>query len=265
MLRHSCPEALAVDTTSELMRLQAKLQSARRVHAHFLSFDTKRRLQRPVNGGTVRQLRVTPKRESMPLGRGTWVWAVLDQPQDPIAVIGTRNGVGEMLDNSMLAAFAGELDAHRYLEAILWPNGPVCPCCGIDGRVGRLDGASTRIGAHKCYSCRKIFSITYGTILERSHVPLHKWLQAIYLTDGGVNPIRPHHLSRILAVSFNTAKNMLLKLKSTDAKLDSATARTPPKRLLSRVQASAQAFILAAAVRIMSFPEELAPFSSSFA
>jgi transposase-like protein len=115
--------------------------------------------------------------------------------------------------SSIVAAFADELSAHRYLEHVLWPNGPVCPHCGARGRIGKLDGASTRIGAHKCYACRKIFSTTSGTIFNRSHVPLHKWLQAIYLTDGGTKPIRPYRLARIINVSAKTATSMLGKLQ----------------------------------------------------
>ncbi|MBS0517108.1 MAG: transposase [Proteobacteria bacterium] len=114
---------------------------------------------------------------------------------------------------SGLARFADELSAHRYLEGILWPDGPVCPRCGVRGRVGKLNGASTRLGAHKCYACRRSFSITYGTIFSSSHVPLHKWLQAIYLTNGGTRPMRPHHLQRILNVSFKTASAMLRRLE----------------------------------------------------
>ncbi len=112
-----------------------------------------------------------------------------------------------------LSRFADELSAHQYLEHILWPNGPHCPRCGVHGRVGRLNGASTRLGALKCYACRRTFSVTHGTIFSSSHVPLHKWLQAIYLTDGGTKPIRTHHLELILNVSFKTASGMLRKLK----------------------------------------------------
>jgi len=104
------------------------------------------------------------------------------------------------------------MSAHEYFERILWPNGPVCPRCGVQGRVGKLNGNSTRLGTYKCYACRRTFSVTYGTIFSASHVPLHKWLQAIYLTDGGTKSIRPHHLQRILNVSFRTALVMLRKL-----------------------------------------------------
>ncbi|WP_422002520.1 transposase [Reyranella sp.] len=119
-----------------------------------------------------------------------------------------------------LARFEDELSAHSYLEKILWPEGPVCPRCGSHGRIGKLDGASTRIGAHKCYVCRRIFSVTHGTIFSSSHVPLHKWLQAIYLTDGGTKPMRPHHLQRVINVSFKTASGMLRRLAEAASAAD---------------------------------------------
>jgi transposase-like protein len=121
-----------------------------------------------------------------------------------------------MDNNAILAAFADELSAHRYLERVLWPNGPTCPLCGERGRIGKLDGTSTRIGAHKCYACRRIFSITSGTIFYRSHVPLHKWLQVIYLTEGRTTPLRPFHLARIVDVTCKTAISMLRRLEKAD-------------------------------------------------
>jgi transposase-like protein len=112
-----------------------------------------------------------------------------------------------------LAHFADELSAHQYLEGILWRDGAVCPRCRAQGRIGKLDGASTRLGSYKCYACRRSFSLTHGTIFSSTHVPLHKWLQAIYLTKGGTKRMRPHHLQRILNVSFKTASTMLRRLE----------------------------------------------------
>ncbi|MGO4264154.1 transposase, partial [Lysobacter sp. TAB13] len=60
---------------------------------------------------------------------------------------------------------------HLSLERMVWPSGPVCPHCGEAARLGRLNGLSTPIGAWKCYSCRKPFTIRNGTIFHNSHVP----------------------------------------------------------------------------------------------
>ncbi|MBS0522363.1 MAG: transposase [Proteobacteria bacterium] len=123
-----------------------------------------------------------------------------------------------MARNQMIAAFADELSAHEYFATVVWPDGRrVCLRCGVPGRVGKLDGTTTRIGAYKCYACRRMFRITHGTIFERSHVPLHKWLQAIYLTDAGSKTMLPFHLARTIKVSMKTATNMIKMLKAASA------------------------------------------------
>jgi transposase-like protein len=111
-----------------------------------------------------------------------------------------------------LSMFADEVSAHRYLERVLWPDGVRCPRCRSTSRVRKLNGASTRAGTYKCYGCRRMFSLLHGTVMSSSHVPAHKWLQAIYLTDGGTRPMRPYHLHRILDVSFKTASSMIRRI-----------------------------------------------------
>jgi transposase-like protein len=110
-----------------------------------------------------------------------------------------------------LSMFADELGAHRYLERMLWPDGVSCPRCH-SAKVGKLNGTSTRLGAYKCYGCRKAFSLLHGTVMCSSHVPAHKWLQAIYLTDGGTKPMRLNHLQQILNVSPKTASSMMRRI-----------------------------------------------------
>jgi len=134
-----------------------------------------------------------------------------------------------------LAMFADELSAHRYLERMLWPDGIHCPRCHST-RVGKLNGASTRLGTHKCYGCRKAFSLLHGTVMSSSHVPAHKWLQVIYLTEGGTRPMRPHHLHQILNVSSKTASSMMRRIgEAADSRrqlgtLPSSTAGAPASR-----------------------------------
>lgn len=95
--------------------------------------------------------------------------------------------------------------AFAYVEAALWPNGPVCSHCGETVRVGRMGGTATRKGLHKCYKCRKQFTVRQGTLFESSHVPLHVWLQAIYLIAGSKKGISSHQLARTLDVTVKTA------------------------------------------------------------
>jgi len=123
----------------------------------------------------------------------------------------------ELLVRAALERFANELSVHRYLEGIIWPNGVRCPHCGGAERIGKLNGASTRLGTYKCYGCRRSFSVTHCTLFMSSHVPVHKWLQAIYLTGGGTKNIRPHHLQRILNVSFKTASFILRRISEAAA------------------------------------------------
>lgn len=118
-----------------------------------------------------------------------------------------------------LALFADELSAHRYLEGLLWPNGVCCPRCGNVGKVGKLNGETIRVGTYKCYVCRKAFSVLHGTLMSASHVPAHKWLQAIYLTEGGTKPMRSYHLHQILNVSFKTASSMMRRIGKAAAQL----------------------------------------------
>lgn len=95
--------------------------------------------------------------------------------------------------------------AYAYVEARIWPEGPVCPHCGGTERIGKMGGKSTRIGAHKCYQCRKPFTVKIGTIFEDSKVPMHVWLQAIYLIAGSKKGISSNQLHRTLGVTLKTA------------------------------------------------------------
>src|SRR5271166_1897899 len=82
----------------------------------------------------------------------------------------------------LTAAFHKEMAAYRFMEAHVWPNGPVCFHCGATKKhVAKLKGKSTRVGLYKCRVCRKPFTVKLGTIFEGSHVPMRLWLQAIYL------------------------------------------------------------------------------------
>src|SRR5215218_8734939 len=77
--------------------------------------------------------------------------------------------------------FHDEEVARRHFEATRWPDGPICPHCGSVNNATELKGKSTRPGVYKCKDCRKPFTATIGTLYERSHIPLHKWLLATHL------------------------------------------------------------------------------------
>src|SRR5919205_2978991 len=111
------------------------------------------------------------------------------------------------MSQSVLSArhFHDEEAAYAYLEAHIWPEGPVCPHCGGVDRIGKMQGKATRIGLYKCYQCRKQFRVTVGTVFESSHVPLHIWLQAVALMSSSKKGISANQLHRTLDVSLKTA------------------------------------------------------------
>lgn len=109
---------------------------------------------------------------------------------------------------SVLSAphFHNEDAAFEYVEAHLWPEGPVCPHCGATSeKIGRLSGKTTRPGLRKCYACRKPFTVRVGTLFESSHAPLRLWLQAIHLMCASKKGISTRQLQRMLGVGMKTA------------------------------------------------------------
>ncbi len=100
--------------------------------------------------------------------------------------------------------FRNEKAAYAYVESIVWPNGRVCPHCGVVDRSGPLKGKSTRIGTFKCYACRKPFTVKVGTIFEKSHVPMHIWLQAMHLICSSKKGFSANQFCRVLGVDFKT-------------------------------------------------------------
>jgi transposase-like protein len=101
--------------------------------------------------------------------------------------------------------FLSEQAAFAYVEAALWPNGPVCPHCDETARIGRLNGKTTRLGLHKCYACKQPFTVRKGTIFEESHLPLHLWLQVIHLFCCSKKGIATRQIQRMLKCSMKTA------------------------------------------------------------
>src|SRR5262245_66598425 len=97
--------------------------------------------------------------------------------------------------------------AREHLEAIHWPHGPICPHCGNCDvtRITKLAGKSTRPGVHKCKECEKPFSVTVGTVFERSHIPLNKWVLASSLYAASKKGMSAHQLQRMIGVTYETA------------------------------------------------------------
>jgi transposase-like protein len=98
-----------------------------------------------------------------------------------------------------------EAAAYSWVEARIWPEGPVCPHCGGIDRISKMGGKSTRIGVYKCYQCRRQFSVKVKTVFEDSHVPMRLWLQAMYLLCSSKKGISSNQLHRTLGVTLKTA------------------------------------------------------------
>jgi transposase-like protein len=104
------------------------------------------------------------------------------------------------------AQFQDETKAREWLEAIRWPNGPICPHCGSESKDHyALNGAAHRPGLRKCKDCREQFSVTVGTVFERSKVKLNVWLHAMHLMNASKKGISSKQLERMLGVTYQTA------------------------------------------------------------
>jgi transposase-like protein len=95
--------------------------------------------------------------------------------------------------------------ARKYLESVRWPNGPVCPHCGVVNEATELHGNAHRSGVYKCRACSDQFTVTVGTIFEDSHIKLHKWVIAFHLLCASKKGLSSHQLHRMLKLSYKSA------------------------------------------------------------
>ena len=109
--------------------------------------------------------------------------------------------------------FHDEEAARRHFEAIRWPNGPWCPHCGEVKNVTRLSGQHHRIGLHQCNSCRGHFTVTNGSVMESSHLPLHKWALGFHLMAASKKGMSALQFSRMLDVTYKTAWFMAHRIR----------------------------------------------------
>ena len=105
--------------------------------------------------------------------------------------------------------------AREFLESLHWPHGPVCPHCGEAERITRLTSKTARAGLHMCNACRLQFTVTVGTIMEDSKIPLNKWLLAYRLLNGGKKGFSAHELHRALGITYKSAWFLLHRIRET--------------------------------------------------
>jgi transposase-like protein len=111
--------------------------------------------------------------------------------------------------------FNDEAKALEHLEQIRWPDGPFCPHCGEAEKVYRLHGKAHRDGLIHCNSCEGSFTVRTGTVLESSHVPLHKWVLAYRLMNSSKKGFSAHQLHRTLGVTYKTAWFMAHRIRES--------------------------------------------------
>jgi transposase-like protein len=110
-------------------------------------------------------------------------------------------------------AFTNEDEARKLLEATRWPDGPFCPFCGQMETVAPLGGPSMGPGWYYCSSCKDKFTVRVGTLYERSHIPLHKWLLATHLMCASKKGMSALQLSRMLGITYKSAWFMCHRIR----------------------------------------------------
>jgi transposase-like protein len=120
-----------------------------------------------------------------------------------------------MTANLQNPIFTDETKAREWLEARVWPNGPICPHCGnTDGdKITALQGKAHRPGLYQCAECREQFTVTVKTVFERSKLPLSKWLAALFLLTASKKGVSAHQVHRSLDVSYKSAWFMMHRLR----------------------------------------------------
>lgn len=113
------------------------------------------------------------------------------------------------------AAYSNEDKAREALEAVRWPDGPVCPHCGnIDqDKIARATGKSVRPGLYYCAACNDQFTVTVGTVMERSKIPISKWLLAMHLMGASKKGMSAHQMHRMLGVTYKSAWFMCHRIR----------------------------------------------------
>jgi len=113
--------------------------------------------------------------------------------------------------------FADADKARVFMEEQRWPEGPVCPHCGnVDqAKITGLKGKAHRPGVYQCAECREQFTVTVGTVYERSKIPLNKWLMAIFMLNAGKKGTSAHQIHRQLGVTYKTAWFMCHRIRES--------------------------------------------------
>jgi transposase-like protein len=116
------------------------------------------------------------------------------------------------MDDILAPRFIDPVAARKHLEALRWPEGPECPHCGLINAT-RLEGKKHRDGLLQCNSCREQFTVTVGTVFEKSKIPLNKWLLANHLLCASKKGMSAAQIGRMLGVTYKTAWFMMHRIR----------------------------------------------------
>lgn len=152
----------------------------------------------------------------------------------------TQGGQGAefMLDLDS-AYFRDEAAARKKLESLRWPLGIECCHCASLGTARPIaSGPHNRVraGLYRCASCGRQFTVTIGTVFESSHIPLHKWLQAVHLLFSARKPVSVKLIGRTLDVTYKTAWIMVQRLRAAERRGRAIVAKQPPDANLASCQ-----------------------------
>ena len=115
--------------------------------------------------------------------------------------------------------------AREHLEALLWPNGAVCPHCGSTDKGSKIKGG--RAGLYFCNACREQYTVTVGTVFERSKIPLNKWVLATHLMSASKTGISAHQLHRMLGITYKSAWFMCHRVREAMKSSDTSPMGGP--------------------------------------
>jgi transposase-like protein len=116
------------------------------------------------------------------------------------------------MDDILAPRFIDPVAARKHLEALRWPDGPFCPHCGSFNAT-RLEGKKHRDGLIQCNDCREQYTVTVGTVFERSKIALNKWLLCNHLLCAGKKGTSAHQIHRMLGVTYKTAWFMCHRIR----------------------------------------------------
>ena len=117
------------------------------------------------------------------------------------------------MTNLTLPIFTDSEKAREHMEVIRWPNGPICPHCGVEDEATLVKGKSHRLGLYQCNACREPFTVTVGTVMEKSHIPLNKWVLGFHLMASSKKGMSAHQLHRMLGVTYKSAWFMAHRIR----------------------------------------------------